>query len=72
MSDFVDRRRVRVAGVVPDGEGAFVEEDAGVTPPDGHELPLAVCGKERAVLGLKGCDLLLGGVALVLAEHRLP
>jgi hypothetical protein len=34
------------------GEGALVEEDAGMTPPDGQELPLAVCGLERPVLGL--------------------
>ena len=34
------------------GEGALVEEDAGMTPPDGQGLPLAVCGLERPVLGL--------------------
>jgi hypothetical protein len=34
------------------GEGALIEEDAGMTPPDGQELPLAVCGLERPLLGL--------------------
>jgi hypothetical protein len=34
------------------GEGALVEEDAGMTPPDGHGLSLAVCRQERPVLGL--------------------
>lgn len=34
------------------GEGALIEEDAGMTPPDGQELPLAVCGLEWPVLGL--------------------
>lgn len=34
------------------GEGALVEEDAGIAPPDGHDLPLAVCGQKRPVLGL--------------------
>lgn len=34
------------------GESALVEEDAGITPPDGHGLALAVCGLERPVLGL--------------------
>src|SRR3954452_10900204 len=34
------------------GEGALVEEDAGMTPPDGQELPLAVCGLEWPVLDL--------------------
>lgn len=34
------------------GEGALIEEDAGMTPPDGQGLPLAVCGPERPVLGL--------------------
>lgn len=34
------------------GEGTLVEEDAGMTPPDGQELPLAVCGLKWPVLGL--------------------
>lgn len=34
------------------GEGALVKEDAGIPPPDGQGLPLAVCGLERPVLGL--------------------
>lgn len=34
------------------GESALVEEDAGMTPPDGQELSLAVCGLERPVLCL--------------------
>jgi hypothetical protein len=34
------------------GERALVEEDAGIPPPDGQGLPLAVCGLERPVLGL--------------------
>jgi hypothetical protein len=34
------------------GEGALVEEDAGMTPPDGQGLPLAVCGLKRPVLCL--------------------
>lgn len=34
------------------GEGALIEEDAGMTPPDGQGLPLAVCGLEWPVLGL--------------------
>lgn len=34
------------------GEGALVKEDAGMTPPDGQGLPLAVCGLEWPVLGL--------------------
>jgi hypothetical protein len=34
------------------GECALVEEDTGMTPPDGQGLPLAVCGLERPVLGL--------------------
>jgi hypothetical protein len=34
------------------GESILVEEDAGMTPPDGQELPLAVCGLEWPVLGL--------------------
>lgn len=34
------------------GEGALVEEDAGMTPPDGQGLPLAVCGLKQPVLGL--------------------
>lgn len=54
------------------GEGALVEEDAGVTPPARQGLPLAVCGLERPVLCLQGGDLLLSGLALVLPEHRLP
>lgn len=54
------------------GEGALVEENAGMTPPDGQGLPLAVCGLERAVLCLESGDLLLGGIALVLAEHCPP
>lgn len=34
------------------GESSLVEEDAGMTPPDGQGLPLAVCGLERPVLSL--------------------
>lgn len=34
------------------GEGALVDEDAGMTPTDGQGLPLAVCRQERPVLGL--------------------
>ena len=34
------------------GESGLVNEDAGMTPPDGQGLPLAVCGLERPVLGL--------------------
>jgi hypothetical protein len=34
------------------GESPLVEEDAGITPPDGQGLPLAVCGLERPVLCL--------------------
>lgn len=34
------------------GESTLVEEDAGVTPPDGQGLPLAVCGLKGPVLGL--------------------
>lgn len=34
------------------GEGALAEKDASMTPPDGHGLPLAVCGQKRPVLGL--------------------
>lgn len=34
------------------GEGALVKEDAGIPPPDGQGLPLAVCGLKRPVLGL--------------------
>lgn len=34
------------------GKSTLVEEDAGITPPDGQGLPLAVCGLERPVLGL--------------------
>lgn len=34
------------------GKGALVKEDAGIPPPDGQGLPLAVCGLERPVLGL--------------------
>ncbi len=34
------------------GEGALVEEDAGIPPPDGQGLPLAVCGLKWPVLGL--------------------
>lgn len=34
------------------GESTLAEEDAGMTPPDGQGLPLAVCGPERPVLGL--------------------
>lgn len=34
------------------GESALVEDDAGVTPPDGQGLSLAVGGLERPVLGL--------------------
>lgn len=34
------------------GEGTLVKEDAGITPPDGQGLPLAVCGQKRPVLGL--------------------
>lgn len=34
------------------GESALVEEDAGMTPPDGQGLPLAVCGLKRPVLCL--------------------
>lgn len=34
------------------GECALVEEDAGMTPPDGQGLSLAVCGLERPVLCL--------------------
>ena len=33
-------------------KGTLVEEDAGMTPPDGQELPLAVYGLERPLLGL--------------------
>lgn len=54
------------------GEGALVEEDAGMTPPDGQKLPLAVCGLEWPVLCLQRCNLLFGGLALVLTEHGLP
>ena len=32
------------------GKSTLVEEDAGMTPPDGHGLPLAVCGLEWPVL----------------------
>lgn len=53
-------------------ERALVEENAGIAPPDGQGLPLAVCGLKRPVLSLEGCDLLLGGITLVLAEHCLP
>lgn len=34
------------------GEGSLVEEDPSMAPPDGQELPLAVCGLERPVLCL--------------------
>jgi hypothetical protein len=34
------------------GEGTLIEEDAGMTPPDGQDLPLAVCGLDRPVLCL--------------------
>ena len=34
------------------GESTLVKEDAGITPPDGQGLPLAVCGLKRPVLGL--------------------
>lgn len=34
------------------GECALIEENAGIPPPDWQELPLAVCGQERPVLGL--------------------
>jgi hypothetical protein len=34
------------------GEGALIEEDTGMTPPDRQGLPLAVCGLERPVLCL--------------------
>lgn len=34
------------------GEGTLVEEDAGMPPPDGQGLPLAVCGLERPLLCL--------------------
>lgn len=34
------------------GERALVEDDAGMTAPDGQGLPLAVCGLERPVLCL--------------------
>lgn len=34
------------------GEGALIEEDAGMTPPYGQGLPLAVCRKKRPVLAL--------------------
>ena len=34
------------------GECTLVEEDTGMTPPNGQELPLAVCGLERPVLCL--------------------
>jgi len=34
------------------GEGALIEKDAGMTPPDGQELPLAVGGLEWPVLCL--------------------
>jgi hypothetical protein len=36
------------------------------------ELPLAVRGLKRPVCRLQGGDLPLGGLALSLAEHRLP
>lgn len=54
------------------GVGALAEENASMPPPDGQGLSLAVCREEWPVLGLQGCDLLLGRIALVLAEHRLP
>lgn len=34
------------------GEGALIQEDTGMTPPDGQGLPLAVCRLEWPVLGL--------------------
>lgn len=34
------------------GKSALVKEDAGMTPPAGQGLPLAVCGLERPVLCL--------------------
>jgi len=34
------------------GEAALVKEDAGIPPPDGQGLPLAVCGLKRPVFGL--------------------
>jgi hypothetical protein len=34
------------------GESVLVNEDAGMTPPDGQGLPLAVCGLKRPVLCL--------------------
>lgn len=54
------------------GESTLIEEDAGMAPPDWQGLPLAVYRLERPVLGLEGSDLLLAGVTLAFAEHRLP
>jgi hypothetical protein len=34
------------------GERSLVKENAGIPPPDGQGLPLAVCGLKRPVLGL--------------------
>lgn len=60
VRDLVNGMRVGVAGVMPGptashrvlSEGALAEEDAGMTPPDRQELPLAVCRLERPVLCL--------------------